>query len=106
MPRHLKPIPILRVESMSTGQPIYMGEAMTDDFTGELIMPVMAQSEPKALPSAQSILNAQNVAKVNKATSLLQSVGIISVPAGVHAATVATPRPLHLTLKRSDWRRI
>lgn len=98
-----KPIHIICVQGLSNGQVIDMAGPMTDDFTGEPIPSVKPKVMPVP-PSAQSVIDAKNVAKAEGKRKLLQSVGILPV-AIPQAPKAGTPR-LRITLKRSDWRRI
>ena len=93
----------LRVEAMSTGLPVYVGEPMRDDFTQEVIEPVLV-GEPKVLPSAQDLIDDANRAKVAKAKLTLERVGILK-SVGTPSA-VPTRTRLVIKLKPKDWRRI
>ena len=104
MPRKPKLYPQpLRVEAMSTGLPLYMGEPIVDDFTEEPITPVLV-GEAKVLPSAQDLIDDANRAKVAKAKLTLERVGILKPT--VSAATPTPRTRLVISLKPKDWRRI
>jgi hypothetical protein len=99
--------PVLKVESLSDGRAV--AAPMVDDFTGEAIVPVGAPM-PKAMRSAQDILDAANRAKAAVAAQLLTSVGIlkpkatsVAVPAGVRPQS---PTRTLITLTKKEWRRI
>jgi hypothetical protein len=97
-----KPIHIICVQGLSNGQVIDMAGPMTDDFTGEAIAPVTkAMPVP---PSAQSVIDAKNVAKAEANHRLLQSVGIL--PVAMPQAPKAQGPRLRITLQRKEWRRI
>ena len=93
----------LRVEAMSTGLPLYVGEPIVDDFTGEAIKPVLV-GEPKVLPSAQDLIDEANRAKVAKAKLTLERVGILKPT--VSASTPSSRTRLVIKFKPKDWRRI
>ena len=98
-----KPIHIICVQGLSDGR--VMVEPMADDFTGEPI----ASMAPKAIPvppSAQSVIDAKNVAKAEGKRQLLQSVGILSERQVPKAVAAPTPTRLMIVVEPKKWRRI
>jgi hypothetical protein len=123
MPRTVIPIPVLRIESLSTGPVLDLITAMTDDFTGEIITPVVQpQANAKAPQSAQEITDAAKHEQSRINQLLLQAAGILPKaertraknPASVTERTSAqTPIPrkrsftkIVLVRQPKDWRRI
>src|SRR5205823_9052105 len=93
MPRHVPRIPILRLESLSTGQPIDMTGPQVDDFTGEPITRVWPDARPVGpLPSAQDILDDINRDKHRVNQLLLQAGGIIPKPTPAQVPACASPK--------------
>jgi hypothetical protein len=106
--RRAKPQPaILRIESMSTGQPIDTREPQWDDFTGEPIaLKALESTRPVApLPSAQDIIDEANRRRAQAAQARLEAVGILR-PNPKPKPQGHTQTRIVVNYRRSEWRRI
>jgi len=109
MPRKSRPNPpVLKVESLSDGRSV--AAPLIDDFTGEAIMPVGAPM-PKAMRSAQEIIDEGHRAKATVAAQLLTSVGILKPKAespqdGRLSLPSARPCTDRLAYHKRKWNRV